>query len=67
MGRPLPAEIRFIGKEDVDPRLVAQTCADHRFENVGHLADLGIQPGAVEALVPAYLARFQPGGARRVR
>jgi NADH dehydrogenase len=31
------------------------------------LADLGIQPGAVEALVPAYLARFQPGGARRVR
>ncbi|WPB87690.1 complex I NDUFA9 subunit family protein [Sediminicoccus rosea] len=31
------------------------------------LADLGIQPAAVEALVPAYLARFQPGGARRVR
>ncbi|MBS7789747.1 complex I NDUFA9 subunit family protein [Roseococcus sp. SDR] len=31
------------------------------------LADLGVQPGAVEALVPAYLARFQPGGARRVR
>ncbi len=31
------------------------------------LNDLGIQPAAVEALVPAYLARFQPGGARRVR
>lgn len=31
------------------------------------LADLGIQPAAVEALVPAYLARFHPGGARRVR
>lgn len=31
------------------------------------LADLGIQPAAVEALVPAYLARFRPGGARRVR
>lgn len=31
------------------------------------LADLGIKPGAVEALVPPYLARFQPGGARRVR
>lgn len=31
------------------------------------LVDLGIKPAAVEALVPAYLARFQPGGARRVR
>jgi len=31
------------------------------------LADLGIRPAAVEALVPGYLARFQPGGARRVR
>jgi len=31
------------------------------------LADLGIKPGAVEALVPPYLARFRPGGGRRVR
>jgi len=31
------------------------------------LADLGIRPAAVEALVPVYLARFQPGGARRLR
>lgn len=31
------------------------------------LADLGIKPGAVEALVPPYLERFKPGGARRVR
>ncbi|MBY0336420.1 MAG: complex I NDUFA9 subunit family protein [Acetobacteraceae bacterium] len=31
------------------------------------LADLGIAPKAVEAVVPAYLARFKPGGARRVR
>lgn len=31
------------------------------------LADLGITPGAVEALVPPYLARFRPGGGRRVR
>ena len=26
------------------------------------LADLGIAPKAVEAMVPAYLARFRPGG-----
>ena len=31
------------------------------------LSDLGIKPAAVEALVPPYLARFKPGGARRVR
>ncbi|MDB5415989.1 MAG: complex subunit family protein [Rubritepida sp.] len=31
------------------------------------LADLGLTPSAVEALVPAYLSRFQVGGARRVR
>ncbi|WP_421989004.1 complex I NDUFA9 subunit family protein [Roseococcus sp.] len=31
------------------------------------LADLGISPSAVEALVPPYLSRFQVGGARRVR
>lgn len=29
------------------------------------LADLGIAPKAVEAIVPAYLARFRPGGGRR--
>ena len=29
------------------------------------LADLGITPKAVEAIVPAYLARFRPGGKRR--
>jgi uncharacterized protein YbjT (DUF2867 family) len=31
------------------------------------LADLGITAQPVEALVPAYLARFRPGGNRRVR
>jgi len=31
------------------------------------LADLGIKPAAIEALVPAYLARFRPGGGRRTR
>ena len=31
------------------------------------LADLGIKPAAVEALVPGYLARFRPGGGRRAR
>ncbi len=31
------------------------------------LADLGIKPAAIEALVPGYLARFRPGGGRRVR
>jgi uncharacterized protein YbjT (DUF2867 family) len=31
------------------------------------LADLGIAPAAVEALVPVYLSRFKVGGARRVR
>jgi len=31
------------------------------------LAELGIKPAAIEALVPAYLARFRPGGGRRVR
>ena len=29
------------------------------------LADLGIAAKAVEAIVPAYLARFRPGGSRR--
>ncbi|RAI59826.1 complex I NDUFA9 subunit family protein [Roseicella frigidaeris] len=29
------------------------------------LADLGITPKSVEAVVPAYLARFRPGGGRR--
>jgi hypothetical protein len=27
--------------------------------------DLGITPTPVELVVPAYLARFQPGGGRR--
>ncbi len=31
------------------------------------LADLGIAPQSVEALAPALLARFKPGGDRRVR
>ena len=31
------------------------------------LADLGIKPAAIEALVPAYLARYRPGGNRRDR
>jgi len=31
------------------------------------LADLGIKPAAIEALVPAYLERFRPGGGRRAR
>jgi NADH dehydrogenase len=31
------------------------------------LADLGIQPHAVEAMVPGYLGRFRSGGGRRVR
>ncbi len=31
------------------------------------LKDLGITPQAIEALVPGYLARFRPGGNRRVR
>jgi NADH dehydrogenase len=31
------------------------------------LAELGIAPAAVEALVPFYLSRFRPGGGRRVR
>lgn len=31
------------------------------------LADLGVTPAAVEALVPFYLSRFKVGGARRVR
>lgn len=31
------------------------------------LKDLGIAPQSVEGLVPAYLARFRPGGNRRVR
>lgn len=31
------------------------------------LRDLGITPAAVEGLVPAYLARFRPGGNRRER
>lgn len=29
------------------------------------LADLGIAPRAAEAIVPAYLARYRPGGSRR--
>jgi NADH dehydrogenase len=35
-------------------------------EGVPTLADLGIAPKAVEAIVPGYLARFRPGGSRRV-
>lgn len=31
------------------------------------LRDLGISPASVEGLVPAYLARFRPGGNRRTR
>lgn len=31
-------------------------------EDVGTLADFGIEPETVEAIVPAYLARFRPGG-----
>ena len=31
------------------------------------LPDLGIQPKALEAVVPGYLARFRPGGGRRPR
>lgn len=31
------------------------------------LRDLGVTPAAVEGLVPAYLARFRPGGNRRER
>jgi uncharacterized protein YbjT (DUF2867 family) len=34
-------------------------------EGAPGLADLGISPKAVEAIVPAYLARFRPGGSRR--
>jgi NADH dehydrogenase len=36
-------------------------------EGAKTLRDLGIEPKAVEALVPGYLARFRPGGGRRVR
>jgi uncharacterized protein YbjT (DUF2867 family) len=34
-------------------------------EGAATLADLGIAAKAVEAVVPAYLARFRPGGGRR--
>lgn len=34
-------------------------------EGVPGLADLGIAPKAVEAIVPDYLARYRPGGSRR--
>lgn len=34
-------------------------------EGVPTLADLGIAAKAVEAVVPAYLARYRPGGSRR--
>lgn len=29
------------------------------------LAELGIQPASIEAIVPSYLARFRPGGGRK--
>jgi hypothetical protein len=29
------------------------------------LAELGIKPASIEAIVPSYLARFRPGGGRR--
>jgi len=34
-------------------------------EGAAGLAELGIAPKAMEAVVPGYLARFRPGGGRR--
>lgn len=34
-------------------------------EDAAGLAELGVEPSAVEAIVPAYLARYRSGGARR--
>ena len=34
-------------------------------EGAPGLADLGVKPHAVEAVVPGYLKRFRPGGGRR--
>ena len=36
-----------------------------RYDALG-LADLGISATAVEQIVPSYLARYRPGGGRRV-
>ena len=73
---PLPdALVRLqarLGEWLPSPPLTRDQLAQLRRDNVVApgamtLADLGIMPTAMEAVVPNYLARFRPGGRRRVQ
>ncbi|EFH09866.1 complex I NDUFA9 subunit family protein [Teichococcus cervicalis] len=61
-----------LGEMLPNPPLTRDQLAQLRRDNVVSaeaktLADLGIAPTAMEAVVPGYLARFRPGGARRAQ
>ncbi|WBV42239.1 complex I NDUFA9 subunit family protein [Pseudoroseomonas cervicalis] len=61
-----------LGEMLPNPPLTRDQLAQLRRDNVVSaeaktLADLGVAPTAMEAVVPGYLARFRPGGARRAQ